>query len=245
MILKNAKRHGLAGSATTKSTTTTTCTSSSGRSRSGGGGSSNEVSNHYHGSKRGILQSAVELTRRSKRASGRSRGKRNTFVKGQKAFYRSAKGKAKVTVCGIHHNSKLEPYYTIQLQDGKEKKTDGKHLTPIQEDVKGSSSKRNKSKSSKSDEVKSKGSKGSGKDRKRSSSLARKHQPVQSINSTDYLLSESEVESEDDVIDFSDECKVEDEVAAQERGETAGAAAVIARGSNVNKAAGSGSFFLQ
>ena len=99
------------------------------------------MSNHYHGSKRGILQSAVELTRRSKRASGRSRGKRNTFVKGQKAFYRSAKGIAKVTVCGIHHDSKLEPYYTIQLRDGKEKQTDGKHLTPIQEDVKGSSSK--------------------------------------------------------------------------------------------------------
>ena len=188
MILKNAKRHGLAGSATTKSTTTTTCTSSSGRSRSGGGGSSNEVSNHYHGSKRGILQSAVELTRRSKRASGRSRGKRNTFVKGQKAFYRSAKGKAKVTVCGIHHNSKLEPYYTIQLQDGKEKKTDGKHLTPIQEDVSSSKDKKSdkkkdsKSKSSKSDEAKSKGSKGSERDRKRSSSLARKHQPFQSIS---------------------------------------------------------------
>jgi len=34
---------------------------------------------------------------------------------------------------GIHHDAKLEPYYTIKLRDGKEKQTDGKHLTPLQE----------------------------------------------------------------------------------------------------------------
>jgi len=34
---------------------------------------------------------------------------------------------------GVHHDAKLEPYYTIRLRDGKEKQVDGKHLTPIQE----------------------------------------------------------------------------------------------------------------
>jgi len=34
---------------------------------------------------------------------------------------------------GVHHDAKLEPYYTIRLRDGKEKQVDGKNLTPIQE----------------------------------------------------------------------------------------------------------------
>ena len=54
-------------------------------------------------------------------------------MKGQKAFYRSSKGICKVTVVGVHHDAKLEPYYTIRLRDGKEKQVDGKHLTPIQD----------------------------------------------------------------------------------------------------------------
>jgi hypothetical protein len=31
----------------------------------------------------------------------------------------------------VHHDSKLVPYYTVQLRDGKEKQTDGKHLSPV------------------------------------------------------------------------------------------------------------------
>lgn len=69
-------------------------------------------------------------SRSAKRGGKASRNP--TFLKGQRAFYRSAKGIAKVTVVGIHHDAKLEPYYTIKLRDGKEKQTDGKHLTPIQ-----------------------------------------------------------------------------------------------------------------
>jgi len=38
-----------------------------------------------------------------------------------------------VTVVGVHHDAKLEPYYTIKFRDGKEKQMDGKCLTPIEE----------------------------------------------------------------------------------------------------------------
>mmetsp|Transcript_1883 Transcript_1883/g.3604 ORF Transcript_1883/g.3604 Transcript_1883/m.3604 type:complete len:357 (-) Transcript_1883:416-1486(-) len=127
------------------------------RSRRGRGSGSGDddrkgkgSSSSYHGSKKGIIQSAVELTRRSKqRATSRSRrvkskgrslaaGKKKSkqLVKGQKAFYRSDKGISKVTVVGIHHDAKRESYYTIKLRDGKEKQTDGKHLTAIKEDAK-------------------------------------------------------------------------------------------------------------
>ncbi|KAL3771144.1 hypothetical protein ACHAW5_009928 [Stephanodiscus triporus] len=100
-----------------------------------------------------IIQSAIDLTRRSqkrlatKSKSGGVMGGKNGgpgksssgghFVKGQRAFYRNpAKGGiAKVTIVGVHHDSKLVPYYTVQLRDGKEKQTDGKHLTPVREDA--------------------------------------------------------------------------------------------------------------
>lgn len=36
---------------------------------------------------------------------------------------------------GVHHDAKLVPYYTIQLRDGKEKQTDGKHLNHVKDDV--------------------------------------------------------------------------------------------------------------
>ena len=183
MILKNAKNNGNNG--TTKPSSSTgsgSATSSSSQSESGGGGgggrssrgrsssrsrsgsaSANNTTPNvygYHGPKKGILQSAVELTRRSKRAAAatsskiRSRSKSTrrrsksrsslrrlkkdnkkkiVFQKGQRAFYRSSKGISKVTIVGIHHDSKLEPYYTIRLKDGKEKQMDGKHLTPVQQ----------------------------------------------------------------------------------------------------------------
>jgi len=170
MILKNAKSKGSGGSKgstsfNTASTVTSNRSPSGGargdgknsstfksrghRSSGAGAGRVTESSYGYHGSKKGILQSAVELTRRSKRASSRSkrRGKSKgrssrsiPFVKGQKAFYRSAKDISKATVVGIHHDAKLDPYYTIKLKDGKEKQTDGKHLTPVQVDVKKSTS---------------------------------------------------------------------------------------------------------
>jgi len=124
MILKNAKSKGSGGGAGSASTAASTAaasmSSNNARSRSrgrGGGGGPSSSSYGYHGSKKGILQSAVELTRRSKQAAGsrsRRRGKSKgrlrsiPFVKGQKAFYRSAKGIAKVTVVGIHHDAKLE-----------------------------------------------------------------------------------------------------------------------------------------
>ena len=81
-----------------------------------------------------LLRSAMELTRRSKSFTSRHnnsnssshRGKKSkSFVKGQRAFYRSTRGIEKVTVVGVHHDAKLVPYYTIQLRDGKEKQTDG------------------------------------------------------------------------------------------------------------------------
>lgn len=92
--------------------------------------------------KRDILKSAVELTRRSQmkltsntmrrvRSQSRSSRKKHIFTKGERAFYRSDKGIVKVTIVGVHHDSKLVPYYTVQLRDGKEKQTDGKHLSPV------------------------------------------------------------------------------------------------------------------
>lgn len=36
-----------------------------------------------------------------------------------------------MTIVGIHHDAKLEPYYTIKFRDGKEKQMDGKCLTPV------------------------------------------------------------------------------------------------------------------
>jgi len=165
MILKNAKSKGSGGSKsfTTASTVTSnrsasggahgdgknSSTSKSRGHRGSGAGGATGSSYGYHGSKKGILQSAAELTRRSKRASsrskrhGKSKGRSSRsipFVKGQKAFYRSAKCISKVTVVGVHHDAKLEPYYTIKLKDGKEKQTDGKHLSPVQVAVKKSSS---------------------------------------------------------------------------------------------------------
>ena len=147
MILKKAKQKSR-GSSVNGSTVS---------SNDGTGGSSTNNNNNkpqYYGNKRGILASAVELTRRSKNtssslrksslrkskktkgvggSSSSSKKKKNIFTKGQRAFYRSPKGITKVTIVGIHHDAKLEPYYTIKLRDGKEKQTDGKHLTPVQQ----------------------------------------------------------------------------------------------------------------
>lgn len=159
MILKNAKSKGSVGGGSKGSTSFSTASTSSHNGKNkkrsssksrdgnanGNGGGSSPSQGGYRGSKKGILQSAVELTRRSKRVTGsrsgrgKSRGRTKSgrsipFAKGQKAFYRSAKGIAKVTVVGIHHDAKLEPYYTIKLRDGKEKQTDGKHLTAVQAD---------------------------------------------------------------------------------------------------------------
>jgi hypothetical protein len=74
----------------------------------------------------------VELTRRSKTGS-KKKNRKVAFLKGSKAFYRGPKGIEKVTVVGVHHDSKLEPYYTIKFRDGKEKQMDGKCLTAIEE----------------------------------------------------------------------------------------------------------------
>ncbi len=86
---------------------------------------------------RAILQSAADITgrlsqRSTRKKHGRS-GKGGGITKGQKAFYRSSKGICKVTVVGVHHDAKLELYYTIKLRDGKEKQVGGKHLTPVQD----------------------------------------------------------------------------------------------------------------
>jgi len=85
---------------------------------------------------RAILQSAADITGRLSQRSTRKKprsGKGGGISKGQKAFYRSSKGICKVTVVGVHHDAKLEPYYTIKLRDGKEKQVGGKHLTPVQD----------------------------------------------------------------------------------------------------------------
>jgi hypothetical protein len=42
----------------------------------------------------------------------------------------------------VHHDAKLEPYYTIQFRDGKEKQMDGKRLTPIEEKREGTVNRR-------------------------------------------------------------------------------------------------------
>ena len=59
------------------------------------------------------------------------------LLKGSRAFYRGPKGIEKVTIAGVHHDAKLEPYYTVRFRDGKEKQTDGKCLTPIEEKKEG------------------------------------------------------------------------------------------------------------
>ena len=116
-----SKTEGSSGSSTTANSSTTS--------------TSNQL-------KRDILKSAVELTRRSQmkltsntvrrvRSQSRSSRKKHIFTKGERAFYRSDKGIVKVTIVGVHHDSKLVPYYTVQLRDGKEKQTDGKHLSPV------------------------------------------------------------------------------------------------------------------
>lgn len=117
----NSKTEGSSGSSTTANSSTTS--------------TSNQL-------KRDILKSAVELTRRSQmkltsntmrrvRSQSRSSRKKHIFTKGERAFYRSDKGIVKVTIVGVHHDSKLVPYYTVQLRDGKEKQTDGKLLSPV------------------------------------------------------------------------------------------------------------------
>ncbi len=112
---------------------------------------------------RAILQSAADITGRLSQRSTRKKprsGKGSGISKGQKAFYRSSKGICKVTVVGVHHDAKLEPYYTIKLRDGKEKQVGGKHLTPVQ-DVEKSIKKDSSSRHvEKSDQIK-KGSRGS------------------------------------------------------------------------------------
>mmetsp|Transcript_4670 Transcript_4670/g.11771 ORF Transcript_4670/g.11771 Transcript_4670/m.11771 type:complete len:188 (-) Transcript_4670:179-742(-) len=119
-------------------------------------------------SRKGLIAAAVELTRRSKNITGRakrsesrsrqrstSRSRKRSpsrsrtkqpFIKGQRAFYRSSKGIAKVTVVGIHHDAKLEVYYTIKLRDGKEKQTDANHLTPLIEKEKNGTAKKREEK---------------------------------------------------------------------------------------------------
>jgi hypothetical protein len=116
-----------------------------------GGGTRASATSYSSATSRDILRSAVELTRQTQRklattvAGGRSGsspryggrgGKRaGHYVRGQRAFYRSTRGIVKVTIVGVHHDSKLVPYYTIQLRDGSEKQTDGKHLTPLLDDA--------------------------------------------------------------------------------------------------------------
>ncbi|KAL7504354.1 hypothetical protein ACHAXN_003511 [Cyclotella atomus] len=77
-----------------------------------------------------LLSTAVELTRRSKDSR---KPRKSILLKGSRAFYRGPKGIEKVTIVGVHHDAKLEPYYTIKFRDGKEKQMDGKCLTPIEE----------------------------------------------------------------------------------------------------------------
>lgn len=143
MILKGAKGSGGSTGSGGKSNASKTDSSST----TGGEKGSSRMKSFSSSSsrtKRNIIQSAVDLTgklskRTTRKRHGRSGGKggrsgqSGSIVKGQKAFYRSSKGICKVTVVGVHHDAKLEPYYTIRMRDGKEKQADGKHLTPIQE----------------------------------------------------------------------------------------------------------------
>ncbi|KAL3796977.1 hypothetical protein HJC23_000730 [Cyclotella cryptica] len=127
IILGSAKQRSNGSNAT--SNTAPTSKSSSSRTHSSAPRKSNK-----------LIQTAVELTRRSKNSSRKQSSKRGaTFLKGSRAFYRGPKGIEKVTVVGVHHDAKLEPYYTIKFRDGKEKQMDGKCLTPIEEKKESSS----------------------------------------------------------------------------------------------------------
>lgn len=134
MILRKAKGSG----------SSTSGRSSSGTSRTSKGVDTSQTTEKSSSTRskrpsrsRAIIQSAADLTGKLSQRSTRKRhgrdGKGGGIVKGQKAFYRSSKGICKVTIAGVHHDAKLEPYYTIKLRDGKEKQVDGKHLTPIQD----------------------------------------------------------------------------------------------------------------
>lgn len=57
-----------------------------------------------------------------------------TYAKDQEVFYLSAGGATPATIIATHHDSSLDPYYTIRLADGQEKQTEAKHLTPIREE---------------------------------------------------------------------------------------------------------------
>ena len=68
----------------------------------------------------------------NKRRSGGAAAPHGELVRGQKAFYRSAQGVAKVTVVGaIRRDALAEPCYMIRLRDGKEQEAERKHLTPV------------------------------------------------------------------------------------------------------------------
>ena len=147
LILKNAKDKHKKRSKSSKSSVETSASSTSNNdvNTNSANNSNGGYKQQYYGNKRGILASAVELTRRSKKITSRSKSSRKSksnssssitnkkgiLTKGQRAFYKSPKGITKVTIVGIHHDSNLKPYYTIKLRDGKEKQTDGMHLTPI------------------------------------------------------------------------------------------------------------------
>lgn len=140
LILKNAKKQGGAGGSTAGSSR---CSASSDAGQSAAPGATGPSARGGRARKKTgrLLASAVELTKRTRRvtsgpSSARGGGRRGSrrggaLVRGQKCFYRSSRGISKVTVVGVHHDSKLEPYYTIRLRDGKEKQADGKHLTPV------------------------------------------------------------------------------------------------------------------
>ena len=140
MILRNAKGSGSTAGGGSTSGPSSRSTKGGDSSQSGEKKSTSRIKKPSRS--RAILQSAVDLTGKlSKRSTRKRHGQDSkggrasskSIVKGQKAFYRSSKGISKVTVVGLHHDAKLEPYYTIRLRDGKEKQVDGKHLTPIQE----------------------------------------------------------------------------------------------------------------
>ncbi len=99
------------GSAKAKTSNGSSSTSNTSASRASSSRSNTRTDQKRHGSK--LIQSAVELTRRSK--SARKKNRHATFLKGSRAFYRGPKGIEKVTVVGVHHDSKLEPYYTIKF----------------------------------------------------------------------------------------------------------------------------------
>jgi hypothetical protein len=51
--------------------------------------------------------------------------------------YRNDNGIQECKILTVHHNDLLEPYYTIRLQDGKEKQTDNTHIMLRLQDGKG------------------------------------------------------------------------------------------------------------